>query len=65
MVPYMGDVWVIGTRVGNATISMCPFTREGLGLEKENAEQCPMPWCHLWWSNRCGARAAWRFSGLA
>ena len=49
MVPYMGDVWVIGTGVGNAAISLCPFTMEGLGLEEENAEQCSMPWYHRWW----------------
>ena len=48
-VPYMGEVWVIGTRVGNAAISVCPFTMEGLGLEEENAEQCWMPWYHRWW----------------
>ena len=25
-IPYMGDVWVIGTRVGTAAISVCPVT---------------------------------------
>ena len=30
-VPYMGDVWVIGTWFGTAAISVCPFTKEGLG----------------------------------
>ena len=48
-VPYMGDVWVIGTGVGTAAISVCPFTTEGLGPEDENAEQCSMPWYHRWW----------------
>ena len=38
----MGDVWVIGTRVGTPAISVCPFTMEGLGPEEENAEQCSM-----------------------
>ena len=47
-VPYMGDVWVIGTRVRTAAISVCPSTTEGLGPEDENAEQCSMPWY-----NRC------------
>ena len=42
MLPYMGDVWVIGTGV-------CPFTMEGLGPKEENAEQCLMPWYHRWW----------------
>ena len=48
-VPYMGEVWVIGTGVGTAAISVCPFTTEGLGLEDENAEECSMPWYHRWW----------------
>ena len=48
-VPYMGDVWVIGTRVGTAAISVCPFTTDGLGPEDENAEECSMPWYHRWW----------------
>ena len=45
----MGDVWVIGTGVGTAAMSVCPFTTEGLGPEDENAEQCAMPWYHRWW----------------
>ena len=49
MLPYMGDVWVIGSGVGNASISVCPFTIEGLGLEEDNAEQCLMPWYYWWW----------------
>ena len=49
MVPYMGDVWVIGTWVGNAAISGCPLTMEGLGPQEENAEHCSMPWYHRWW----------------
>ena len=49
-VPYMGDVWVIGTEVGTAAISVCPFTREGLGPEDGDAEQCSMPWYHRWWT---------------
>ena len=48
MVPYMGDMWVIGTGFGNAAISVCPFTMEVLGPEEENAEQCSMPWYHQW-----------------
>ena len=48
-VPYMGDVWVIGTGVGTAAITVCPFTTEGLGPEDENAEQCSMPVYHRWW----------------
>ena len=28
MLPYMGDVWVIGAGVGNGAISVCPFTME-------------------------------------
>ena len=47
-VPYTGDVWVIGTGVGTAAISVCPFTTEALGPEDENAEQCSMPWYHRW-----------------
>ena len=43
-VPYIDDVWVIGTGVGNAVISVCPFTMEGLGPQEENAEQCSMPY---------------------
>ena len=43
MVLYMGDVRVIGTRVGTAAISACPFMMEGLVPEEENAEQCSMP----------------------
>ena len=59
-VPYMGDVWVIGTGVGTAAISVCPFTTEGLGQEDENAEaRCPstiaggspLPWRTTW----CGS----------
>ena len=42
-VPYMGDVWVIATGVGNVAIGVCPFTMEVLGPEDENAEQCSMP----------------------
>ena len=49
MLPYMGDVWVIGTGVGNTAISACPITMEGLGPEEENAEQCSMPCYHRWW----------------
>ena len=30
-VPYMGDMWVIGSGVGTVAISVCPFTMEGLG----------------------------------
>ena len=37
-VPYMGDVWVIGTGVGTAAISVCPFRTQGLVPEDENAE---------------------------
>ena len=37
-VPYMGDLWVIGSGVGTAAISVCPFTMEGLGPEEQNAE---------------------------
>ena len=48
-VPYMGNVWVIGTGVGTAAISVCPFTTEGPGPEDEKAEQCSMPWYHCWW----------------
>ena len=48
-VPYMGDACVIGTGVGTAALSVCPFTTEGLGPEDENAEQCSMPWYHRWW----------------
>ena len=48
-VPYMGDVWVIGTGAGTAPISVCPFTTEVQGPEDENAEQCSMPWYHRWW----------------
>ena len=48
-VPYMGDVWVIGTGVGTTAISVCQFTTEGLGPEDENAEQFSMPWYHRWW----------------
>ena len=47
-VPYMGNVWIIGTGVGTATISVCRFTTEGLGPEDENAEQCSIPWYHRW-----------------
>ena len=36
-VPYMGDVWVIGTGVGTAAISVCPFTTEGLCTLREPA----------------------------
>ena len=43
-VPYMGDLWVIGTGVRTAAISVCPFTTEGLGPEDEHAEECSMPW---------------------
>ena len=46
VVPYIGGVWVIGTSVGTAAISVCSFTMEGLGPEDEDAEQCSMPWCH-------------------
>ena len=42
-VPYMGDMWVMGTGVGTAAISVCPFKMEGLGPEEENDEQCSMP----------------------
>ena len=28
-VPYMGDVWVIGTGVGNVVISVCPSPSHG------------------------------------
>ena len=49
MVPYMGDVWVTGTRVGNAAIGVCPFTMDVLGLEEENAENCWMSWYRRWW----------------
>ena len=45
----MGDVWVIGTGVGTAAISVHPFTTEGLGPEDVNAEQCSMPWYPRWW----------------
>ena len=38
MLPYMGDVWVIGTGVGNTASSVCPFTMEGLGPKEESAE---------------------------
>ena len=48
-VPYMGDVWVIGTGVGTAAISVCPFTTERLGAEEKNAEECSMPWYQRWW----------------
>ena len=48
-VAYMGDVWVIGTGVGTAAISVTPFTTEGLGPEDENAEQCSMPCYHRSW----------------
>ena len=48
-VPYVGDVWVIGSGVGSATISVRPFTMGGLGPEEENAEQCSMPWYNQWW----------------
>ena len=48
-VPYMGDVRVIGSGVGAAAISVCPFTMEGLGPEEENAERCSMHWYHWWW----------------
>ena len=47
-VPYMGDVWAIGTGVGTAAIGVCPFTMEGLRPEEENAEQCSMPRYHRW-----------------
>ena len=46
---YMGDTWVIGTGVGTAAISVCPFTMEGLGPEDVNAPQCSMPSYHRWW----------------
>ena len=46
---HMGDVWVIGTGVGNAAIGPCPFTTEGLGPKDDNAEQCWMPCYHGWW----------------
>ena len=44
----MADVWVIGTGVGTAAISVCPFTTEGPGPEDENAEQCSMPRYNRW-----------------
>ena len=47
--PYMGDLWVIGTGVGTAAISVCPFTTEGLGPEDKKPEECSMPWYHRWW----------------
>ena len=31
------------------SLSVCPFTMEGLGPEEENVEQCSMPWYHRWW----------------
>ena len=38
ILPYMGDVLVIGTWVENSAISVCPLTMEALGPEEENAE---------------------------
>ena len=49
MPPYMGDVWVIGMRLGDTAISVCPFTKEGLGPEEENTDQCLMLYYHGWW----------------
>ena len=48
-VPYMGDVWVTGTRLGTAAISLCSFTTEGLAPGDENAEQWSMSWYHRCW----------------
>ena len=61
MVPYTGDVWVIGTGVGNVAINVCPLRMEGLGPEEElpSSARCPriigggssLPWQTRW----CGS----------
>ena len=62
-VPYMGDVWVIGTGVRTAAIGVCPFTRRDLGQRRRmpSSARCPgtvgggspLPWRTTW----CGSRS--------
>ena len=58
-VPYMGDVWVIGTGVGTAAIRVCPFKTEGRRMRMPRSARCPgttaggtpLPWRTTW----CGS----------